>query len=122
MKKSLILRKTRTIIFRNQNFVCPYICLAIKLIAEHDDSEETSSNAESIVSWIQNVLMGNLDVRYGGCWSYEDWLRDNFDYDEHKAKVWQKKKVRQARLAWLDWMIAHWEREESLAAAPPAKS
>lgn len=96
MKDSEILRRAKLRIEQKSN---TYICYAI-----NDAIGGTVKQANSLTDWVQKMLGPHL--------FYEGWLAKNHRdlYLNHRHDfAW----MREARLAWLDWMIAYCEKEEA---------
>jgi len=94
MKNSIYLKKVKKLYLSHYSeFLC--ICIA--------GANENIAQTRNIEQWVYKML--------GGRATYEIWLTNNgIDWDDiHK----NQDKVRQGRLAWLDWMIAYCEKEEA---------
>lgn len=97
MKDSEILKAARQIIKEGKK---RFICMAIASVV----SDAKSKQAIALYAWIQHML---------GDYSYYDtWLKFNHPdvYNDDRAYL---SYFREARLAWLDWMIAYCEEEEA---------
>lgn len=97
MKHSEILRLVRNkiAIADDRRFIC-------YTIFDECDRIQQGSSGLHLKAWVRSLM--------GGCYTLETWLvlrgyakENSFDIPANADKV------KRTRLAWLDWMIAHWE-------------
>ena len=91
MKSSQILKKARKLIVSGQR---SYICNAVYKVCEGTDSASKGSKIEEYIS-------KQLD----GTFTLNSWLRKRHGINPSIGS----RKLKQTRLAWIDWMIAAYE-------------
>lgn len=96
VEDSVLLRAARSRIERG---VDQYLCFAIG-----NCRIGTVNQKLALKMWVRMMLKGSS--------YYEGWLQLNH-YNIWKKRQWDTKWKKQARLAWLDWMIAYCEKEEA---------
>jgi regulator of RNase E activity RraB len=92
-KYSAILREVRKIVELKKEHK---ICYAIYKV------RTTTKNHYGLQDWVMGLLSFKI--------SYEGWMTY---YHPRIAEKMSDDDYRNGRLAWLDWMIAYWEKEEA---------
>lgn len=101
MKKSTILRKARELIQSGERY---YICSAITYIhSENAHNPKTVRNCRELEAWIHTLLGDQV--------SLNAWLVERISEEAYGNGVLFERKLRATRIAWLNWMIEHWERK-----------
>lgn len=100
MKKSEMIRAAKEVLWREK-----YICIAIGEVAglyRRGGANERERTARAVQAWIEDLLGEDAD----GQRTYAEWLRDNHPDLYNSA---DDNTFYEARLQWMDWMIAYWE-------------
>jgi len=102
MKTSTLLCKTRLQLYVHQ----PYICNVLKQVGDDVRKGMTWTEQDQLDDQIDNVL-DLIAVRLDGCYTFESWLNRNHRLVAYVTE--DLNKVREARFAWMDSMIAEFK-------------
>lgn len=89
---SVVLHRAKGHLKRRERFICHAI----------QATRVPQKQKDSLCDWVRNMLQGHV--------TYESWI-----HQHHREVYWKMEGLdtHNARLQWLDWMIAYCEKEEA---------
>lgn len=104
MKDSEFLRRARELLAKTECGHNSGLCMAIRAIRVTHETATTEKQMKSLLEWVEVSLEGRLWVQ---CW-----LLSKIGPKRYWAEF-SLEKLRETRLAWLDWMIMECEKNEN---------